>query len=91
MINTCLTTPDSSLQFAPEPDFRWIAPLVGRLSKLGPPGKIAAALLTRLAGTGRHCRAAQGLGAADQARAPTSGADERETGGGRRAAASGDR
>ena len=52
MINTCLTTPDSSLQFAPEPDFRWIAPLVGRLSKLGPPGKIAAALLTRLAGTG---------------------------------------
>ena len=42
MINTCLTTPDSSLQFAPEPDFRWIAPLVGRLSKLGPPGKIAA-------------------------------------------------
>ena len=32
--------------------FRWIAPLVGRLSKLGPPGELAAALLTRLAGAG---------------------------------------
>ncbi|PUZ78254.1 hypothetical protein GQ55_1G438600 [Panicum hallii var. hallii] len=30
----------------------WIAPLVGRLSKLGPPGELAAALLTRLAGAG---------------------------------------
>lgn len=31
---------------------RWIAPLVGRLSKLGPPGELAAALLTRVAGAG---------------------------------------
>uniref|UniRef100_A0A0A9E0C6 Uncharacterized protein n=1 Tax=Arundo donax TaxID=35708 RepID=A0A0A9E0C6_ARUDO len=30
----------------------WVAPLVGRLSKLGPPGELAAALLTRLAGAG---------------------------------------
>ncbi|CAN6239036.1 unnamed protein product [Urochloa humidicola] len=30
----------------------WIAPLVGRLSKLGPPGELAAALLTRLVGAG---------------------------------------
>nr|TKV95898.1 LOW QUALITY PROTEIN: hypothetical protein SEVIR_9G392800v2 [Setaria viridis] len=30
----------------------WIAPLVGRLSKLGPPGELAAALLTSLAGAG---------------------------------------
>jgi beta-ring hydroxylase len=28
--------------------YRWTAPLVGRLSKLGPPGELAAALLTRL-------------------------------------------
>jgi hypothetical protein len=31
---------------------RWIAPLVGKLSKLGPPGELAAALLTRVAGAG---------------------------------------
>ncbi|KAJ1281637.1 hypothetical protein BS78_04G320900 [Paspalum vaginatum] len=30
----------------------WLAPLVGRLSKLGPPGELAAALLTRLSGAG---------------------------------------
>ncbi|CAN6273957.1 unnamed protein product [Urochloa humidicola] len=30
----------------------WIAPLVGKLSKLGPPGEIAAALLTKLVGAG---------------------------------------
>ncbi|GJN22559.1 hypothetical protein PR202_gb10137 [Eleusine coracana subsp. coracana] len=38
--------------FFPSPSgvLRWVAPLAGRLSKLGPPGELAASLLTRLAG-----------------------------------------
>jgi beta-ring hydroxylase len=38
---------------------RWVAPLAGRLSKLGPPGELAAALLTRLAGAGAPRRGAE--------------------------------
>lgn len=38
---------ESSLSF-----FRWIAPLAAGLAKLGPPGELAAALLTKVAGGG---------------------------------------
>jgi hypothetical protein len=36
---------------------RWVAPLMGMLSKLGPPRELTAVVLTRLAGTGAPCKA----------------------------------
>lgn len=36
--------------------FRWVAPLAARLGKLGPPGELAAALLTKAAGGGAGAR-----------------------------------